>query len=62
VFPLTGSLVAVRGALLEGETPGALGPALGRLTLLSALLLAAVALILRVGEAHAQRTGKLRLA
>lgn len=62
VFPLTGSLIAVRGALLEGETLGALAPTLAWLTLLSALVLAAAALILRIGEAHAQRTGKLRLA
>lgn len=62
VFPLTGSLIAVRGALLEGDTLGALAPTLGWLTLLSALLLAAAAVILRVGEAHAQRTGRLRLA
>ncbi|MFJ8075486.1 ABC transporter permease [Streptomyces sp. NPDC096176] len=62
VFPLTGSLVAVRGALLEGRTLTDLAPTLTALAGLSALLLAAAAGILRVGEARSQRTGKLSLA
>ncbi|MEU9363402.1 ABC transporter permease [Streptomyces avermitilis] len=62
VFPLTGSLIAVRGALLESRTLPELAPALAWLGALSALLLAAAAVILRVGESRAQRTGKLSLA
>jgi len=62
VFPLTGSLIAVRGALLEADTLQDLAPTLAWLGALSALLLAAASLILRVGEARSQRTGKLSLA
>ncbi|MEU9995873.1 ABC transporter permease [Streptomyces sp. NPDC050848] len=62
VFPLTGSLIAVRGALLEHRTLTDLAPTLLGLTALSAVLLAAASVILRVGEARAQRTGKLSLA
>ncbi|MEV3990522.1 ABC transporter permease [Streptomyces sp. NPDC049837] len=62
VFPLTGSLLAVRGALLESRTFTELAPALTGLAALSALLLCAAALILRAGEARSQRTGRLSLA
>ncbi|MEU7034805.1 ABC transporter permease [Streptomyces sp. NPDC046237] len=62
VFPLTGSLIAVRGALLEHRTLTDLAPALLGLTALSALLLGAAAVILRVGEARSQRTGRLSMA
>lgn len=62
VFPLTGSLVAVRGALLEGRTLTDLAPTLAALAALSALLVAAAAAILRAGEARSQRTGRLSLA
>ncbi|MFE0508937.1 ABC transporter permease [Streptomyces sp. NPDC058964] len=61
-FPLTGSLIAVRGALLESDTPTDLAPTLAWLGILSTALLAAAALILRIGEARARRTGKLSLA
>src|SRR5262249_26076949 len=61
-FPLTGSLIAVRGALLESDTLTDLAPTLTWLAVLSAALLAAAALMLRIGEARAQRTGKLSLA
>ncbi|MFG2354383.1 ABC transporter permease [Streptomyces sp. NPDC048521] len=60
-FPLTGSLVAVRGALLDAEPLSELAPTLTWLTALSALLLAAAAVILRLGEARSQRTGRLTL-
>ncbi|WP_306327092.1 ABC transporter permease [Streptomyces venezuelae] len=62
VFPLTGSLLAVRGALLEHRTLSDLAPTLLGLGALSALLLVAASLILRVGEARARRTGALSLA
>ncbi|GII75192.1 multidrug ABC transporter permease [Sphaerisporangium rufum] len=61
VLPLTGSLVVVRGALLSGQTAGELAPELAALAGLSALLFAAAVLALRLGEANAQRTGRLRL-
>ncbi|MGW2558300.1 hypothetical protein ACWCXB_03440 [Streptomyces sp. NPDC001514] len=62
VFPLTGSLIAVLGALLEGRTLVDLAPTLTGLAALSALLLAAAAIVLRTGEARSQRTGSLSLA
>jgi hypothetical protein len=62
VFPLTGSLVAVRGALIENHTLTDLAPTLAALAALSALLVAAAAVILRAGEARSQRTGRLSLA
>ncbi|WP_406861577.1 ABC transporter permease [Streptomyces sp. HUAS MG47] len=61
-FPLTGSLVALRGALLEHRTLTDLALPLTGLGVLSAVLLGASALILKVGEARAQRTGGLALA
>lgn len=60
-IPLTGSLVVVRGALLDGQGPLALSGELAALGGLSCLLLAAAAMMLRVGEARAQRTGQLRM-
>ncbi len=61
VVPLTGSLTVVRGALLDGQGVRALAGELVALTLLSAVLLGAASVVLRIGEARAQRTGQLRL-
>ncbi|WP_260462075.1 hypothetical protein [Streptomyces lateritius] len=61
VFPLTGSLRGP-GGQLEHRTAGELAPTLLGLGALSALLLVAASLILRVGEARARRTGALSLA
>lgn len=61
VLPLTGSLVVVRGALLDGQGVGDLAGELVALAGLSALLLVAAAVALKAGEARAQRTGQLRL-
>jgi len=61
VVPLTGSLIVVRGALLDGHDLASLAAELTALTGLSAGLLAAAAVVLRVGEARAQCTGQLRL-
>jgi ABC-2 type transport system permease protein len=56
-FPLTTSLAVLRGALLDGRTLLELfGPLMGLLGLTAALFVLAAGL-LRVGEAHAQRTG-----
>jgi ABC-2 type transport system permease protein len=60
-FPLTSSLVVLRGALLDGDRVGDLAGPLGLLAGLCALLLAATVGLLRVGEAQAQRTGSLQL-
>jgi ABC-2 type transport system permease protein len=60
-FPLTSSLVVLRGALLDGAGPSALAGPLGLLTGLCVLLFATTVALLRVGEAHAQRTGSLQL-
>lgn len=62
VFPLTGSLLAVRGALLEQRTASELAPTLLGLGALSVLLLVAASAILRVGETRARKTGALSLA
>ncbi|NML50148.1 ABC transporter permease [Streptomyces sp. R302] len=62
VFPLTGSLYALRGALLEHRTLTDLALPLTGLAVLSAVLLLAAALMLRLGEARAQRTGRLAMA
>jgi ABC-2 type transport system permease protein len=56
-FPLTTSLSVLRGALLDGRTATDLAWSLAGLAGLSAVLLAAAAGLLRIGEAHAQRTG-----
>lgn len=61
VFPLTGSLVVLRGALIEGETLAGLWPELLFLLLFSAALLGAAMVSLRIGEARARRTGSLTL-
>ncbi|SPL97786.1 putative ABC-2 type transport system permease protein [[Actinomadura] parvosata subsp. kistnae] len=61
VLPLTGSLAIVRGALLDGQGVGDLAGELVTLTGLSATLLLAAVVALRVGEARAQRTGQLKL-
>ncbi|MFC4537041.1 ABC transporter permease [Sphaerisporangium dianthi] len=61
VLPLTGSLVVVRGALLDGRTLTELAPDLLALAALSALLVLAAVVALRLGEAGAQRTGRLKL-
>jgi len=60
-FPLTTSLVVLRGALLDGRTVGELRGSLAWLAALCVLLFAATAALLRVGEAHAQRTGSHQL-
>jgi ABC-2 type transport system permease protein len=60
-FPLTTSLVVLRGALLDGKNAGDLAGHLAFLAALSAVLLGLTALLLRVGERHAQRTGSLQL-
>lgn len=61
VFPLTLSLIVLRGALLEGQPLIALWPQLLALLGLSALLIGAALVILRVGEDHARRVGSLTL-
>jgi ABC-2 type transport system permease protein len=60
-FPLTSSLVVLRGALLDGAEMSTLAGPLALLTGLCATLFAAAVVLLRVGEAHAQRTGSLQL-
>ncbi|MBB6351088.1 ABC transporter permease [Nonomuraea muscovyensis] len=59
VLPLTGSLVVVRGALLDGRGAGELAGELAALALLSAVMLLTAMMALRLGEARAQRTGRL---
>ncbi|MFC4589183.1 ABC transporter permease [Sphaerisporangium corydalis] len=61
VLPLTGSLAVVRGALLDGRTIGELAPTLLGLGALTVLLTLGAVAALRLGEANAQRTGRLRL-
>jgi hypothetical protein len=56
-FPLTTSLVVLRGALLDGRTVTELAAPLAGLAGLCVVLFAAAAGLLRLGEAHAQRTG-----
>ena len=60
-FPLTSSLVVLRGALLDGLGVRALLGPLALLAGLCAVLFAATVALLRVGEAQAQRTGSLQL-
>jgi ABC-2 type transport system permease protein len=60
-FPLTTSLAVLRGALLDGRDLGALAGDLALLGALSAVLFGLTAVLLRVGERHAQRTGSLQL-
>jgi ABC-2 type transport system permease protein len=60
-FPLTSSLVVLRGALLDGAGVRALGGSLALLGGLCVVLLVGTVVLLRVGEAHAQRTGSLQL-
>ena len=60
-FPLTTSLTVLRGALLDGQTTAQLLGPLAWLALLSLALFALAAGLLRVGEAHAQRTGSHQL-
>lgn len=61
LLPLTGSLVVVRGALLDGDGLGELAPHLLGLGALSVVLVVLAAVVLRVGEHRARRTGRLRL-
>lgn len=61
VLPLTASLVVVRGALLQANTLADLGGSLIQLAVISAVLVALAALLLKLGERRAQRTGQLRL-
>jgi len=51
----------LRGTLLDGAGVHALAGALALLAGLCVLLFAATVVLLRVGEAHAQRTGSLQL-
>ncbi|GAA1652244.1 ABC transporter permease [Catellatospora bangladeshensis] len=60
-FPLTSSLIVLRGALLDAQPLSALLEPLALLTGLCALLFAATAALLRLGEARAQRTGSMQL-
>jgi ABC-2 type transport system permease protein len=60
-FPLTTSLVVLRGALLDGLPVGALAGELAFLGAVSAALFGLAAVLLRAGERHAQRTGSLQL-
>jgi ABC-2 type transport system permease protein len=60
-FPLTTSLAVLRGALLDGRTVTELRSGLIGLAALSVVLFGLAALVLRVGEAHAQRTGSHQL-
>lgn len=60
-FPLTGSLLVLRGSLLEAGMLSDLWPQLLGLAVLSALLLLVSAWLLRVGERRARRTGSLVL-
>ena len=61
VFPLTSSLLVLRGSLLEGRTLTDLWAELLLLAALSAVLLLASAFLLRMGEARAKRSGSLVL-
>jgi ABC-2 type transport system permease protein len=61
LVPLTGGLVVMRGALLDGERLGDLLPELALLGGLSAVFVLLSAVVLRLGEKRAQRTGELRL-
>jgi ABC-2 type transport system permease protein len=60
-FPLTSSLVVLRGSLLDARTVGDLRGSLAWLTLLCVMLFGLAAVLLRVGEVHAQRTGSHQL-
>ena len=60
-FPLTTSLAVLRGALLDGRTVTDLARPLAGLAGLCVVLFAGAAVLLRVGEAHAQRTGSHQL-
>lgn len=60
-FPLTTSLAVLRGLLLEGQGVRQLAGDLALLGALSAVLFGLTAMLLRVGERHAQRTGSLQL-
>src|SRR5262249_1166811 len=60
-FPLTTSLTVLRGALLDGQTTAELLGPLAWLAGLSLALFALAAPLLRVGEAHATRTGSRQL-
>jgi ABC-2 type transport system permease protein len=61
VFPLTTSLTVLRGILLEGAVLATVWPQLLFLLAVSIALFIAAAVILRVGERHARRTGSLSL-
>ena len=61
IFPLTTSLIVLRGALLDSETLLTLWPSLLFLAGFSLAMLLATALILKKGEAHARLHGTLTL-
>ncbi|MBY8875004.1 ABC transporter permease [Micromonospora sp. PLK6-60] len=60
-FPLTSSLVVLRGSLLDGARVAELAAPLAWLAALTVGLFAAAAGLLRWGEARAARTGSLQL-
>ncbi|MBM0201673.1 ABC transporter permease [Micromonospora sp. NPDC051227] len=61
VLPLTGSLIVVRGALLEGRWLNELAGPLVGLGVSTLVMLVLASFILRIGERRAQRTGQLTL-
>lgn len=61
IFPLTTSLVILRGALLEGADILALSGQLLFLLVFSAVLLLLAMFLLKRGEAHARKSGSLTL-
>ena len=60
-FPLTTSLIVLRGAMLSNETLLELWPSLLFLTGFSVIMLLMAAIILKKGEAHARLYGTLTL-
>ncbi|MFB9850053.1 ABC transporter permease [Micromonospora andamanensis] len=60
-FPLTSSLVVLRGALLDRADLGDLVVPLGWLALLTVGLFGGASALLRLGEARVQRTGGLQV-
>lgn len=61
IFPLTTSLVVLRGALLEGADIVALWPQILFLMGLSAVLMGLAVILLKYGEDHARKHGTLTL-
>ncbi|RKR91084.1 ABC-2 type transport system permease protein [Micromonospora pisi] len=61
VLPLSGSLVVVRGAILDGKPFDDLAWPLVGLGVSTVVMLLLASLVLHLGERRAQRTGQLRL-